>query len=81
MKHRNVIKKQRQLKRKNIKKFKRILLDNLNEMGGAQAGDAILLDLIFENIPRFKEFKLEVIKAVGEDGWEECLNYIQQKEK
>lgn len=81
MKNKDLLKRQAKLKRANIRKFKRILLTNLDEIGGAQTGDAILLELIFENIPRFKAFKLEVISAVGQDGWQECLNYIQKKEK
>lgn len=81
MRNKSILKRREQLKRENIKKFKRILITNLDEIGGAQKGDAEQIDMLFELIPHFKEFKTEVIKAVGEDGWKECLNYVRKYEK
>lgn len=79
MKRKSILKKQRQLKRKNTEYYKKALLRSVSEIGVKQ-GDAELLDLIYA-MPRFKETKETIIKACGEDGFQEILDYIRKHEK
>lgn len=80
MKYKNVIKKHKRLKRKNTEYYKKALLRSMKEIGGAQWGDAELLNIIY-SMPRFKETKETIIKACGEDGFQEILDYIRKHEK
>lgn len=79
MKRKSILKKQRQLKRKNTEYYKKALLRSVKEIGVKQ-GDAELLDFIY-SMPRFKETKETIIKACGEDGFQEILDYIRKHEK
>lgn len=79
MRNKNLLKRQAKLKRKNTEYYKRALLKSVSEIGVKQ-GDAALLECIY-SMPRFKETKETIIKACGEDGFQEILDYIRKHEK